>query len=246
MKPFLNASAYRFVELNDAERLRESMHSRAAALGLRGTVILAVEGINLALAGAAAAMREFEVWLRDDARFAAMEFKFSASDHIPFARLRVKVTPEVIRMNQAVVQPLRGRAPSVDAPTLARWLSEGRDDAGRAPVMLDTRNAVEVGHGRFAGALDWRLTRFSDFPNALREQAAALQGKTVVSYCTGGIRCEKAALWMIRQGVSNVLQLEGGILKYFELTGGAHFEGSCFVFDRRYALDASLAPVPAL
>jgi UPF0176 protein len=108
--------------------------------------------------------------------------------------------------------------------------------------MLDTRNGFEVDHGRFRHALDWRLGKFSDFPQALRAEQAQLTGKTVVSYCTGGIRCEKAAWWMRQQGIENVLQLDGGILKYFELSGTEHFEGTCFVFDERTALDATLAP----
>lgn len=130
----------------------------------------------------------------------------------------------------------------LDAPTLARWLDTGRDDAGREVVTLDTRNAFEVDAGRFRGALDWRLQRFSDFPAAVRAQAAALAGKTVVSYCTGGIRCEKAALVLQETGVESVFQLDGGILKYFEQTGGRHFEGRCFVFDERQLLDAALQP----
>ena len=108
--------------------------------------------------------------------------------------------------------------------------------------MLDTRNAFEVDHGRFENAIDWRITKFTEFPQALRAHAAELQGKTVVSYCTGGIRCEKAALFMAEAGVENVLQLEGGILKYFEEAGGRHFDGHCFVFDERESVDAALLP----
>jgi UPF0176 protein len=111
-------------------------------------------------------------------------------------------------------------------------------DEGRPVVMLDTRNGFEVDAGAFAGALDWRLARFSDFPAAVQTHAAELQGKTVVSYCTGGIRCEKAALWMQQAGIPHVLQLDGGILRYFEdVPGAPHWQGQCFVFDERVALD---------
>ena len=244
VKPILNVSGYRFVELNDVALLRESMHSRAHALQLRGTVILAAEGINVALSGDRASVQRFVDELREEARFADIELKFSASDTVPFGRLLFKLRREIIRMNQPVVQPQQRRAPGVDAATVARWLSEGRDDQGREVLMLDTRNAFEVDQGRFAHALDWRLECFSDFPRALHERRAELAGKTVVSYCTGGIRCEKAALWMQRCGVANVLQLDGGILKYLELNRPDHFEGACFVFDQRNALDAALAPVP--
>ena len=244
VKPILNISGYRFVELNDAASLRESMYSRALMLGLRGTVILAGEGINLALAGLRCAVQTFIDELRADSRFRDLECKVSECDELPFGRLRVKLKREIIRMNQPAVQPARRRAPGIDATTLARWLRNGRDDAGREVLMLDTRNAFEVDHGRFRRALDWRLGKFSDFPGALQARRDQLKDKTVVSYCTGGIRCEKAAWWMQQQGIDNVLQLDGGILKYFELAGGEHFEGTCFVFDGRTALDASLAPAP--
>ena len=237
----LNVSGYAFVDLSDAAPLRERLHASATALRLRGTVILANEGINVALAGEPARLREWIGGLRGDTRFAAMDLKFSESAALPFRRLVVKVKREIIRMNQPVVRPQQQRAPSVDARTLARWLAAGRDDEQREVVLLDTRNGFEVDQGRFKGALDWRLARFSDFPNALQARRAELSGKTVISYCTGGIRCEKAALWMKQEGIDNVVQLDGGILRYFEVNGAAHFEGSCFVFDERTALDGTLA-----
>jgi UPF0176 protein len=246
MASILNVSGYRFVELRDAAPLRERLHSLATALGLKGTVILALEGINLALAAPAPALREWLERLLGDARLAGMDLKFSESDALPFRRLVVKVKREIIRMNQPSIAPQAERAPAVDPPTLERWLAAGRDDAGREVVLLDTRNGFEVDHGRFKGAIDWRLKSFSDFPRALREHRSELEDKTVVSYCTGGIRCEKAALWMRREGVTNVLQLDGGILRYFEAKGNAHFEGTCFVFDERVCLDDSLASTAAV
>ncbi len=215
---------------------------RASALGLRGTILLASEGINLFLAGAPAALREFLRTLREDARFAAIKAKESWSDSQPFRRLLVKVKREIIRMNQPAVQPSEGRAAALDPVILARWLGQGRDDEGREVVMLDTRNAFEVEHGRFEGALDWRLSRFSDFPLAFRQHRDELAGKAVVSYCTGGIRCEKAAIYMREAGLPHVYQLDGGILKYFELAQGRHFRGKCFVFDERALLDSELQP----
>ncbi len=238
---FLNISAYRFVELADPLALRESIHSRADALALKGTVLLAPEGINLFLAGPAAAVRDFCRWLEQDDRFVDLQPKESWSGTVPFGKLLVKVKAEIIRMNHPELRPSQARAPAVDALTLARWLEAGRDDTGREVVMLDTRNAFEVDHGKFHGAVDWRIEKFSEFPAAVRAHADSLRGKTVVSYCTGGIRCEKAALFMADEGIANVLQLEGGILKYFELTGGRHYEGDCFVFDHRRTVDTKLA-----
>ena len=239
----LNISAYRFVTLNELPALRERLFAHAQGLGLKGTVLLAEEGINLFLAGAPGAVHAWLDALREDARFAGLQAKESVSDAVPFRRLLVKIKREIIRMNMPALRPEHGRAPGVAAPTLARWLSQGRDDAGRPVVMLDTRNGFEVDAGAFDAAIDWRLAKFSDFPAALAANKSALQGKTVVNYCTGGIRCEKAALAMRAAGVEHVYQLEGGILKYFEETDGApHWQGDCFVFDERVAVTTELAP----
>jgi UPF0176 protein len=236
----LNVSAYKFVALPDAAALRERLLTDAAARSLRGTILLAGEGINLFLAGAADDVRGFLAQLRADPRFADLQAKESWSSAMPFQRLKVKVKREIIRMNHPAIQPQAGRAPAVDARTVQRWLDQGHDDEGRPVVTLDTRNAFEVDHGTFDGAIDWRLSKFSEFPDALLAHKSELEGKTVVSFCTGGIRCEKAALFMQEQGLDHVYQLEGGILKYFELTGGAHYRGGCFVFDEREVLDTGL------
>jgi len=241
----LNLSGYRFVALPDVLSWRERIHDAARHAGLRGTVLLADEGLNAVVAGPADAARAWLQWLRDsDARFAPFEVKESWSDTLPYRHLRVKVKREIIRMNQPQVRPEAGRAPAVDAATLARWLDAGGDDAGRRVVLLDTRNAFELEHGAFDDALDWKLARFSDFPAALAEHRAELDGATVVTYCTGGIRCEKAALALQDAGVADVWQLDGGILRYLEAVPGArHWHGRCFVFDARESLDARLAPV---
>ena len=238
---FTIISAYRFVDIDDCPSLRDRLHLAAQQAALKGTVLIASEGINLFLAGEAAAVRCWLDALQSDTRFAALPVKFSQAQSSPFKRLKVKLKAEIIRMNQPTVQVATKRAPAVDAATLARWLAAGQCDQGRELVMLDTRNGFEVDHGAFEGALDWRLQLFSDFPAALQAHRGELDGKTVVSYCTGGIRCEKAALWMAQAGVPHVLQLDGGILKYFEATNDApHFRGTCFVFDERVALDVEL------
>jgi UPF0176 protein len=241
----LNISAYRFVALHDTAALRERIHAHAAERHLAGTVLLAEEGINLFLAGAPGDVRGFMDWLREDPRFAGLQAKESLSVTVPFGKLLVKVKPEIIRMNHPTIRPQAGRAPAVTADTLARWLAAGHDDEGRPVVTLDTRNDFEVDQGRFEGAIDWRLQKFSDFPAAVLQHREELQGKTVVSYCTGGIRCEKAALFMADAGLDHVYQLEGGILQYFEETGGPHFQGDCFVFDERRAVNAALHPASA-
>ena len=239
----LNLSAYLFVHLSDAAALRGPIQGQAAACQLKGTVLLAEEGINLFLAGPAEGARAFVDWLRADPRLAALEPKESWSAATPFRHLKVKVKREIIRMNRPTVRPVAERAPSLAPERLAAWLAQGHDDTGRPVVVLDTRNDFEVDAGSFEGAIDWRIRKFSDFPAAVDTHLAELQGKTVVSFCTGGIRCEKAAIVLQDAGLDSVYQLEGGILKYFEQTDGApHWHGDCFVFDEREALGTQLAP----
>jgi UPF0176 protein len=239
----LNVSAYLFTRIVDAAELKPVLRDRAVAAGLKGTILLAEEGVNLFLAGDANAVRHFVDALREDPRFAALRTKESWSETQPFGRMLVKVKREIIRMDHPAIRPESGRAPSVAPATLRRWLDQGRDDEGREVVLLDTRNAFEVDYGSFDGALDWRLERFTQFPDAAAAAAADLEGKTVVSYCTGGIRCEKAAIYLRESGV-DAYQLDGGILGYFEQVGGDHWSGDCFVFDEREALTPGLAPRP--
>lgn len=246
MNAILNISAYQFVPLPDAHTLRDLLLQRAQALQLKGTILLAEEGINLFLAGPAWYVRGFIAQLQGDARFAAIAPKESWSEKQPFKKMQVKVKREIIRMDHPTIRPAEGRAPAVTAATVKRWLDQGHDDAGRPVVTLDTRNAFEVDAGSFVGAIDWRISKFTEFPQAVREHMAELQDKTVVSFCTGGIRCEKAAILMQGLGLPHVYQLEGGILKYFEEVGGAHYQGGCFVFDERRAVDAQLRAAPEL
>ncbi|KRC72932.1 hypothetical protein ASE30_08840 [Achromobacter sp. Root83] len=242
MTSAVNIAAYKFVPLDSLPELRVQLFAQASAAALKGTILLAEEGINLFLAGPAASIDAFLQGLRADARFADLEVKFSHSGGVPFRKLLVKIKREIIRMDHPAIRPAAGRAPGVDAHTLARWLEQGADDTGRPVVMLDTRNAFEVDEGTFKNAIDWRIDRFTQFPAAVQANRAELEGKTVVSFCTGGIRCEKAAIYMNEAGIQNVYQLDGGILKYFEDTGGPGYEGKCFVFDERISLDPALAP----
>ncbi len=241
MSSVLNISAYLFTALDDASHLRPVLRARAVDAGLKGTIILAPEGINLFLAGPADAVRDFVEELRVDPRFAALTTKESWSHEQPFGKMLVKLKREIIRMDHPMIRPEAGRAPAVTPSTLRRWLDQGADDDGREVVMLDTRNAFEVDYGSFDGALDWRIDRFTQFPDAAATHRADLTGKTVVSFCTGGIRCEKAALYLRDEGI-DAFQLEGGILGYLGNAGPAHWSGECFVFDEREALSADLTP----
>ncbi|WP_126968911.1 sulfurtransferase [Xanthomonas arboricola] len=238
-----NTAAYQFVTIQDPQSLADSVLAHAGQQALMGSVLVAEEGINLFLAGEAEQIDTFYAWLQADARFAQMRIKYSLSALQPFARLKVKVKPEIISFRRDDASPLQGRAPAVTAATLREWMRAGRDDRGRPLVLLDTRNAQEVAYGTFQGALTLPIDKFTDLPAALEAHRAALADATVVSFCTGGIRCEKAALWMQADGMDNVLQLEGGILGYFEEVGGEGYDGRCFVFDERVALDAQLRPL---
>ncbi|HEX5126669.1 MAG TPA: sulfurtransferase [Rhodocyclaceae bacterium] len=242
----VNISAYKFVTIDDVEDLHPKIKAECERLALKGTVLLAPEGINLFVAGTREAIDAFVNYLHADQRFVDLAPKESFSDTQPFRRLYIKKRREIITMNRPVIQPEKRRAPAVKAATLKRWLDQGHDDEGRSIVMLDTRNAFEVDYGAFEGCIDYRISKFSEFPAAVEARSAELADKTVVTFCTGGIRCEKAAIVMQAAGVENVYQLDGGILKYFEDVGGAHWRGSCFVFDEREALDPVLTPVKNL
>ncbi len=238
----LNIAAYKFAALDGLPELQATLADALQSRAIKGTVLLAEEGINLFLAGPSDDIHGFLAGLRADARFADLEVKESWSSAQPFRKLLVKIKPEIIRMNHPAIRPSAGRAPAVNAATLKRWLDSGQDDEGRPVVTLDTRNTYEVDAGTFRRAIDWRLEKFTEFPQAVLDHRAQLQGKTVVSFCTGGIRCEKAAIFMQEAGLSHVYQLDGGILKYFEDCGQAHFDGECFVFDQRRGLDPALQP----
>ena len=257
----LNIAAYRFVSLEDPGRWVPGLRERCEALGLKGTIIVADEGINLFLAGGDEAIESFLAWLAREPRFvdrdghaafAALTVKRSRSDAQPFGRLRVKHKREIIKMRIKMRVTMRedgirpahlphsARAPAIAPERLAEWLRQGHDDEGREVVLLDTRNAFEVEQGSFEGARHLGLSRFEEFPDAVACVREELREQTVVMFCTGGIRCEKAALHMRDIGFARVLQLDGGILNYFEKVGGAHWRGECFVFDERVALDADL------
>ncbi|MET0288881.1 MAG: sulfurtransferase [Pseudoxanthomonas sp.] len=239
----LNIAAYHFTAIDDPRALSAQLLERAQALDLRGTILVAPEGLNLFLAGEVEPLRGYLHTLRGDTRFTDLLVKESFSQAMPFGRLKAKVKPEIITFRHPEASPLERRAPAVTPETLARWLDQGHDDAGKRVVMLDTRNEEEFGHGSFADALTLPITDFTQLPDALAPHRAALAEATVVSFCTGGVRCEKAALWMADTGMDNVLQLDGGILGYFERVGGRHYDGRCFVFDSRVALDPQLQPL---
>ncbi len=238
----VNIAAYKFVTLENTEEMRPQFQQLCKELELKGTILLTPEGINMFLSGPRGRIDRYLAWLRADARFADIEVKESYSEEQSHKRMLVKIKKEIITMRMPLIQPEKGRAPSVAPATLKRWLDQGHDDEGKPVVMMETRNAFEVDVGTFADTIDYRIDKFSEFPAVAAAHKDELAGKTVVTFCTGGIRCEKAAIHMKNIGYDSVYQLDGGILKYFEDVGGAHYKGDCFVFDYRTALNPQLEP----
>jgi UPF0176 protein len=244
MKSILNIAAYLFVRLDGLPDLRAQMLNECNSRGLKGTILLTGEGINLFLAGKEIELRGFLDCLRSDPRFTPLEAKESWSEDQPFKKMLIKLKNEIIRMNHPAIRPEEGRANFIKPKKLQEWLDRGTDDLGRPVVMIDTRNAFEVEYGTFENALHFNIEKFTQFPKAITAHKEALADKTLVSFCTGGIRCEKSGLYMREIGLQHSYQLEGGILKYFEEVGSAHYKGTCFVFDEREALEPTLNSIP--
>ncbi len=238
--PIVNISAYKFVTLDDTADMRARFLQKCTDLGLKGTILLSPEGINMFLAGSREAIDGYMDWMHADPRLADIVAKESFSEKQPFNRMLVRLKKEIITMKHPLIKPELGRAPAVSAHDLKRWLDQGHDDEGKPVVMVDTRNDFEVDVGTFDHTIDYRISKFSEFPDVIAQHRDELNDKTVVTFCTGGIRCEKAAIYMKEVGYESVYQLEGGILKYFEEVGGAHYQGDCFVFDHRTALNPQL------
>lgn len=233
----VNLSCYRFAPLGDLPVLRQRLLEVCRGHDLKGTILLAEEGINFFLAGERDRLEAVLAVLRAVPGLADLTPKESPSSTRPFKRMLVKLKKEIISFGVPGLDPARRPAPKLKPVELKRWLDEGRP-----VVLLDTRNVYEVRMGTFRGALAPPIWNFRDFPRAVAALPPELKERPVVMFCTGGIRCEKAGPYLESLGYQDVHQLDGGILKYFEEVGGAHYDGECFVFDERVGLDAALRP----
>ena len=233
-----NIAGYLFIPLLNLAARADNLRLLCERLTLKGTILLAPEGINLFLAGSSAQIDAFLSELKTDAVFHALSVKRSYSETQPFLRLKIKLKQEIVPLGVNNLDPNRAPAPRMSSAELKRWLDEGRKF-----VLLDTRNRFEFNHGTFDGAIDLNIEKFRDLPDAVQQQRAGLENVPIVTFCTGGIRCEKAAPLLQKMGFSEVYQLDGGILKYFEEQGQAHYHGSCFVFDGRIGLAGDLSPI---
>jgi len=227
----LNIAGYKFVVLDDRDALRQPFKAQCDELGLKGTILLSHEGINIFVAGLEQSIATFRAYLSNDERFADIDFKESYSEHQPFNRMNVRLKNEII----SVGLPNFDRVESMDGRILPKDLHEKLLN-GDEVVLLDTRNTYETRLGTFHNAIELDLDTFRAFPQAVSELEESLKDKEIVMFCTGGVRCEKASVIMKDAGFTNIKQLEGGILGYFEHVGGDYWDGECFVFDKRVAL----------
>jgi UPF0176 protein len=235
----LNIAVYKFARLTGLPERRERLRTLCREIGLRGTILLSQEGINLFVAGASDSVRRLITELKADSEIGALTIKESVSDYQPFSRMLVKVKQEIIAFGVPGIDPIDQPAPKITAHELKTWIDEGKPC-----VLLDVRNDYEVELGTFENAVPIGVDHFRHFPEAVDKLPDDMKSAPVVMFCTGGIRCEKAGPYMQQQGFQNIFQLEGGILKYFEDCGQDHFQGECFVFDKRVALDANLQETP--
>ncbi len=235
MPAVTNIAAYKFARLDGLKPLRAELLECCEGWGLKGTILLSTEGVNLFVAGARAELDELLGFLRGLPGLETLAAKYSESEQQPFRRMLVRIKKEIISFGVEGIDPCARTSPKLAPATLKQWLDEGR------PVTLyDTRNDYEVKLGTFKNALPAGITHFREFPRAVAELPEEMKRQPIVMFCTGGIRCEKAGPYMEREGFAEVYQLDGGILKYFEECGGAHYDGECFVFDHRVGVDAAL------
>jgi UPF0176 protein len=235
MPSIVNIAAYKFAELQNLTELRDELRRLSSSEQLRGTILVSSEGINVFVAGTRTGIDTLLRRLREIPELSDLQAKESSSEEQPFNRMLVKIKAEIIAFGVPAADPRKYTSRRISAKELKTWLDEGR------PVtLLDTRNNFEVETGTFQNAVAIGIEDFRDFPQAVRQLPDDLKNRPVVTFCTGGIRCEKATPYLEQAGFRDVYQLDGGILKYFEECGGAHYSGQCFVFDKRVAVDTEL------
>jgi UPF0176 protein len=230
------AALYKFVTLDDYHELREPLLDVCRAAETCGTLLLAREGINGTIAGSREGIDRVLVYLRSDPRLSDLDHKESFDDHMPFYRMKVKLKREIVTMGVQGIDPNERVGTYVEPRD---WNALVNDPE---VVLIDTRNDYECDIGTFHGALDPRTENFREFPDYVRTHLDPEKNKKVAMFCTGGIRCEKASAFMLKEGFEEVYHLHGGILKYLEDVPKEEstWEGECFVFDNRVAVDHDL------
>tara|TARA_Y100000768_G_C23988727_1_gene690656 strand:+ start:5412 stop:6272 length:861 start_codon:yes stop_codon:yes gene_type:complete len=231
---YVNIAGYRFIDLPDRDELRVPFLEICLELELKGTVLLSPNGINFFVAGTHEAVEQYVSFLEADERFQGISLHISYSEYQPFKRMLVRLKNEIISLGMDEIKPAERKGQYIQPKEFKKWLDEGKE-----VMILDTRNDYELRVGTFENAIDLDIKSFREFPQATKKLE---QDKTtpVVMFCTGGIRCEKASVVMENQGWENVYQIKGGILGYFKECGGAHWNGDCFVFDKRVSVNTEL------
>ncbi len=235
--PHSISAFYHFMPLTGLDTLKLEIENRAKELGIQGLLILGPEGINTTCSSPSVEnLNRFKQWIIERFNCPGIRFKDSESEHPPFRRYKVKVREEICTTGIPGMMPPNGRNRHLSPEEWNRVLEEEPD-----AVLIDTRNWYEYRIGTFRGALNPNIEKFTDFPDYIEKQGIRKDQKMLI-FCTGGIRCEKGILDLERDGYSNVYQLEGGILNYLERHPNEKFEGECFVFDQRVAVDQNLKP----
>lgn len=232
---FLNVAGYKFEPLENLDSLIPEFQNKCDELGLKGSVYLSPNGINFSIAGTEIDIETYIKFMEEDSRLRDIPLKKTFSKTQPFRRMKVRLKKEIISLGRDDINP-RELTGDYISPRELFEMYETKEDV----IVLDTRNEYETRVGLFENAIDLQLDTFRDFPSAIETLPEEYKDKQIVMYCTGGIRCEKASAVMMKAGFSDVKQLEGGVLDYFKETGGAYWNGDCFVFDERVALDKEL------
>ena len=230
-----NITGYKFIPIKDELVLQETILQRSTNLNLKGTVLISRKGINFSVSGTKNNIDKFLLFIRSDSRFADVDVKITYNEYQPFRKMLVRIKKEIISMGIEEIDPFQFTGQKISPKELNKKLNNNENI-----VLLDTRNEYEVRLGTFKNAIDLNLDSFRDFPKEIEKLRKKLNGKEVVMFCTGGIRCEKASALMLKNGFENIQQIDGGVINYFKETGGRHWNGDCFVFDDRVALDKDL------
>ncbi|MDH6233474.1 UPF0176 protein [Mesorhizobium soli] len=233
---FCVAALYRFCRLEAFEALREPLAAFCCSHGIKGTLLLAREGINGTVAGTDEAIAGLIAWLEAVPEFAGLELKYSRADEMPFHRMKVRLKREIVTMGVEGIDPLDGTGAYVEAKDWNALIADPDT------IVIDTRNDYEVSIGTFRNAVDPKTSSFREFPDWVEQHRGDLEGRKVAMFCTGGIRCEKATAYVKSLGIEDVFHLKGGILKYLEEVPAEQslWDGECFVFDERVAVSHGL------
>ncbi|WXU00738.1 MAG: Thiosulfate sulfurtransferase GlpE [Catillopecten margaritatus gill symbiont] len=233
---FTVCALYQFVRLDDFKEFRTPLRQLLVDLDIKGTILLALEGLNGTVAGTQDSIDKLVQFLENDGRFNNLEIKFSHSKNLPFKRLKVKLKKEIVTLGVEHIDPLSSVGTYVKPEDWNALISD--PDV----VLIDTRNDYEYGIGSFQGAINPNTETFREFPSYTKAHLEQYRDKKVAMFCTGGIRCEKSTAYLKSQGFKEVYHLQGGVLKYLEETqeNDSLWEGECFVFDERVAVKHNL------